>query len=248
MVKNSLFRIFIIESMKKFILSAVLPLLYLICACLSPAVHVKVRAEDNGYACIRSENVYLYSEENDKSGLFILPYTYYVKVLSSGVKYSYVEYLSDGPNTRKINGYCKNSELTFVDYVPVRPYLYYTLDVTYYIEDASPSIKDDDFLSTITITCAYYGEYRVGSKLYCYVLREGTFGYIPKPADLSYELNDEYDNHTPDESDAPAGNFGDHETMPPAQIASLVLLCILVPVIAALILRPPKKPPYESEE
>ncbi|MFQ7700767.1 MAG: hypothetical protein ACLRL0_05870 [Christensenellaceae bacterium] len=234
--------------MKKFILSAVLPLLYLICACLSPAVHVKVRAEDNGYACIRSENVYLYSEENDKSGLFILPCTYYVKVLSSGVKYSYVEYLSDGPNTRKINGYCKNSELTFVDYVPVRPYLYYTLDVTYYIEDASPSIKDDDFLSTITITCAYYGEYRVGSKLYCYVLREGTFGYIPKPADLSYELNDEYDNHTPDESDAPAGNFGDHETMPPAQIAILVLLCILVPVIAALILRPPKKPPYESEE
>ncbi len=234
--------------MKKFILSAVLPLLYFIGVGFSPSGYFPAKAEDAGYACIRSEDVYLYSEENDKSGLFVLPYTYYVRVLSTGVRYSYVEYLSDGPHTQKITGYCKTADLTFVDYTPARPYLYYTFDVTYYIEDASPSLKDDSFLSSITITCSYYGEYRVGSKTYCYVLREGTFGYIPKPSDLSYELNEEYDNHTSEESATDVGNFGDKETMPPAQIAILVLLCILVPVIAALILRPPKKPPYESEE
>ena len=167
--------------MKKFILSAVLPLLYFIGVGFSPSGYFPAKAEDAGYACIRSEDVYLYSEENDKSGLFVLPYTYYVRVLSTGVRYSYVEYLSDGPHTQKITGYCKTADLTFVDYTPDRPYLYYTFDVTYYIEDASPSLKDDSFLSSITVTCSYYGEYRVGSKTYCYVLREGTFGYIPKP-------------------------------------------------------------------
>ncbi len=234
--------------MKKFILSAVLPLLYLIFIVLSPTAATRAKASEGAYACIRSENVYLYSEENDKSGLFLLPYTYYVKVLNSGVKYCYVEYLSDGPNTRRITGYCKTSDLTFVDYIPSRPYLYCSFDVTYYIQDASPSIKDDSFLSSITVACAYYGDYKVGSKNYCYVFREGTFGYIPRPADLSYELNEEYEDHHSSGSDQQAGNFGEKESMPPAQIAILVILCLLVPVVAALILRPPKKPPYESEE
>lgn len=233
--------------MKKFILSALLPLLYFIVSGLYPSVRAPAEAESFSYACIRSENVYLYSEENDRSGLFLLPYTYYVKVLSTGAEYSYVEYLSDGPNTRKINGYCKTEELTFVDYIPERPYLYHTFDVTYYIEDPS-SEEGDGFLTSITVTCAYYGDYRVGSKLYCYVLREDTFGYIPKPSDLSYELSDEYDNHISEDPNTDAGNFGNDESMPPAQIAILVLLCILVPVIATLIIRPPKKPPYESEE
>lgn len=233
--------------MKKFILSALLPFLYFICAALLPAARPAAKAEEASYACIRSEDVYLYSEENDKSGLFILPYSYYVKVLSAGVRYAYVEYLSDGPNTRKLTGYCKTSDLTFVDYTPVRPYLYYTFDVTYYIEDASPILQDESFLSSITVTCAYYGEYRVGSKTYCYVLREDTFGYIPKPAEINYELNTEYEDHI-EEPTVDVGNFGNGETMSPAQIAVLILLCILVPVIAALILRPPKRPPYESDD
>lgn len=225
-----------------------LPFLYFILVSFSSAAIFPVKADDGTFACIRSEDVYLYSEENDRSGLFVLPYSYYVKILSTGIKYAYVEYLSDGPNTRKITGYCKTSELTFVDYVPQRPYLYYTFDVTYYIEDASPSIKDDSFLSSITVTCAYYGEYKVGSKSYCYVLRDSTFGYIPKPAGIAYEPNTEYDDRLTEEPTTNVGNFGDKETMPPAQIAILVILCILVPVIAALILRPPKKPPYESDE
>ena len=234
--------------MKKFLLSALLPFLFFL-RCTLPAP-LPAAAEDAGYACIRDTDVYLYAEENDRSGLFTLPYTYYVKVLATGIDYCYVEYLSDGPNTRRITGYCKTSELTFVDYVPERPYLYYTFDVTYYIEGSSPALSDDDFLTAITVTCAYYGEYRVGSEVYCYVLREGTFGYIPRPDGLEYELNGEYDSHMSEGSDTGAGNFGggESESMSPVQIALLVLLCILVPVIAALILRPPKKPPYETDE
>ena len=243
-------RAFIIESMKKFILSALLPFLYFLSSLLLPLPKpAEASAAETDYACIRSENVYLYAEENSRSGLFVLPYTYYVKVLAAGINYCYVEYLSDGPYTRKITGYCKTSDLTFVDYVPDRPYLYYTFDVTYYIEGSSPALSGDGFLSSITVTCAYYGEYRVGSEIYCYVLRDDTFGYIPRPEDLEYELTDEYDQHNSEEPDTGVGNFGgETEPMTPAQIALLVLLCVLVPVIAALILRPPKKPPYETEE
>ena len=208
-------------------------------------------AEEAEYACIRSDDIYLYAEENDRSGLFILPYTYYVKVLAPGIEYCRVEYLSDGPNTRKVTGYCKTADLTFVDYVPERPYLYYTFDVTYTIEGGAPSLSSDGFLTEITVTCAYYGEYRVGSKIYCYVLREGEFGYIPRPDDLDFDLNGEYEEHLSSaEPDTGAGNFtdGNGERMSTVQIVFIVLLCILVPVAAALILRPPKKPPYEPDD
>lgn len=237
--------------MKKFILSAFLPLLYFLCAAFFSVPFsrngAKAKADENGYACIRAENVYLYSEENDRSGLFVLPYSYYVRILSTGIKYAHVEYLSDGPNTRKITGYCKTSDLTFVDYTPVRPYLYHSFDVTYYIQDAPPT-GEDGFLSGITVSCSYYGDYKVGSKTYCYVYRDGVFGYIPKPLNLVYEQNDEYDNRNALDSASSAGNHTSKEAMPPAQIAILVILCILVPVIAALILRPSKKPPYEPDE
>ena len=237
------------ESMKKIICAALAPLLCLYI--LFPARQTPAAAEEAEYACIRSDDIYLYAEENDRSGLFILPYTYYVKVLAPGIEYCRVEYLSDGPNTRKVTGYCKTADLTFVDYVPERPYLYYTFDVTYTIEGGAPSLSSDGFLTEITVTCAYYGEYRVGSKIYCYVLREGEFGYIPRPDDLNFDLNGEYEEHLSSaEPDTGAGNFtdGNGERMSTVQIVFIVLLCILVPVAAALILRPPKKPPYEPDD
>ena len=90
-----------------------------------------------------------------------------------------------------------------MDYVPVRPYLYYTLDVTYHIEDASL------VRGRTTIFCRRIIDHlrvlrRLPGRLQALLLRPAgghAFGYIPKPADLSYELSDEYDDHTPDESE-----------------------------------------------
>lgn len=239
--------------MKKFIFSALLTPLILILSILSAlSSPVRAAAEDCGYACILGDNVYLYETESDSYGLFILPESYYVHVLSTGVGYSYVEYLSDGISTRRIRGYCKTSQLTFVDYVPVCPYLYCTLEVTYYIEDAGNVPSDDDFLYGITVSCAYYGKYTIGSKTYCYVLRDGKFGYIPMPSDFSYERNREYEEYIsslePDEPVVATGEPEKETGMAPAQIAILVLLCILVPVLAALILRPSKRRPFDPEE
>ena len=99
-------------------------------------------------------------------------------------------------------------QLTFVEYVPKRPYLYYVFDVYYKLDDKP--IEDSSFLTEIKVSCVYYGDFFLGGKTYCYVLRGDTFGYIPKPTTISYEENTEYadylDQHTPPTNETPTHN------------------------------------------
>ncbi|MBQ8322556.1 MAG: hypothetical protein IJX91_01170 [Clostridia bacterium] len=234
--------------MKKFILAALLPLLYfLYTVFLIPSLAVQATSATAGsYACVLTDTAYFYTARNEKRGLFLLPETYFVKVLSVDGDYCRVEYLYDDAYAKKLTGYAKTSDLTFVDYTPEHPYLYHLFEVRYTIDDAFSD--NDDFLSQITVTCAYYGDYKIGSETYCYVLRGDSFGYIPKPDDLTIERSTEYEDNLvvetpPAETDEPSEEDG----MPPAQIAILVALCLLVPVLAALILRPPKRPPYDAD-
>ena len=239
--------------MKKFVLS-VFPLFYFLCALFSPFLSIqrfRVHAETTAqYACILNENTYFYSTKDETRGLFLLPQTYYVKVLSKDVDFCYVEYLADSPKSKRLCGYAKTSELTFVDFLPQTPYLYHTFEVSYYINDGL--VGDSSFLNALTVECLYYGDYVVGTKTYCYVLRDESFGYVPKPNGFSYPKNSEYADYlstqipvTPDGSDE---TQTPNESMPPAQIAILVVLCLLVPTLATLILKPPRRPPYEQED
>lgn len=252
------------KTMKKFLFAALLPFFCLISFLLAPiaapasltiaspalsaSAETPVSVELGSYAYVPTEHVYLYSDVADESarrGLFRLPCSYYVRLLSSGGEYYRVEYLSDGKSTRQVRGYCKKSEVIPVDYTPAVPYLYKTVEVVYELPDGSDKGGN---LSVLKVICAYYGDYSDGTQTYCYVLRDESFGYIPKPADFSFERNTEYDSRHQEEL-PPADGQGDETTgMSPAQIVLLVLLCLLVPAIAALILRPSKRPPYESEE
>ena len=241
--------------MKKFLLRAFLPLLIFLYTGLFPshaalptiAAAASAAPTTGSYACILTD-AYFYAEPSEKHGLFLLPKTYYVKLLEYGADYSKIEYLSDSAHTQSLVGYAKTSALTFVDYVPARPFLYYLVDVKYRIEDAAPN--DSASLTELTVTCAYYGDYPIGSELWCYILRDGEFGYIPKPADLSYEQNTEYADRQQGESSAsesaPDGNG--KSSANPIQIAILIAVCLLIPLLAALILKPPRRPPYETEE
>lgn len=182
--------------------------------------------------------------------MFLLPKSYYVRLLEYRPDYSKVEYQTDGGNAKRVVGYVQTSALTFVDYVPQRPYLYYTFDLHYKIEDAERS--DSSFLTQLTFTCVYYGDYLIGSELYCYVLRGDEFGYVPKPASLVFEENSEYADHLASQQPAPEVSAPvDDEENPshsPVQIAILVAICLLVPILAALVLKPPRRPPYERDE
>lgn len=211
------------------------------------ATHV-VLADDlpsiGDYAYIPENNVYFYATPTAYKGVFLLPKTYYVRLLDYQTDFCKIEYLYDDVSVQKLVGYVKTEQVYFVDYVPKRPYLYYLFDVQYTIGDSS--FGDSAFLDKLTVSCAYYGDYRIGSQTYCYVLREGTFGYIPKPDALSFEENTEYADYlaaqTPPDSSTTESNDAS-----PYQIAVLIALCLLVPVLAALILKPPKKPPYDVE-
>ena len=195
------------------------------------------------YAYIPDDNVYFYPVPSEQRGIFLLPKTYYVRLLEYQPDFCRIEYLYDDVSTKKIIGYVKTDTLLFVDYIPHRPYLYYVFDVQYHIGDGT--FNDSAFLDEVTVTCAYYGDYVIGTKTYCYVLRGDTFGYIPKPTTLSFEENTEYADRLaitpPKTSSSPTA-----DNASPSQIAILIALCLLVPVLAALIIKPPKKPPRKT--
>ena len=204
------------------------------------------------YACILSDNAFFYAAPDEKSGLFLLPKSYYVRLLSYATEYCKIEYQTDGGGYEKLVGYAKTNQLTFVKYIPLRPYFSYVFEVSYRLD--STSQENSDFLNKITFDCAYYGDYKVGSNTYCYVLRNGEFGYVPKPEDLFLEENTEYNDYLASLTTPEPPSSSDVSTEPtetpssPAQIAILVALCLLVPLLAALILKPPRRPPYETEE
>ncbi|MBQ5926580.1 MAG: hypothetical protein IIX01_01495 [Clostridia bacterium] len=218
---------------------------------ITPSARLLAIADNSlygSYAYVPTESVYFYSDSPDESkrkGVFLLPCTYYVRILSAEQNYYRVEYLSDGATTKKITGYCKKDEIIPVDYIPDLPYLYLTVNVTYRLEESS---KQDSF-STITIPCIYYGDYKDGTQTYCYVLRNGSFGYVPKPYDLSFEPNTEYaDRHQ--STQTPSENSSAKEeknSLTAPQIVMLVLLCLLIPTVGAIIVRPGKKQPYDGE-
>ncbi len=235
--------------MKKRIFLTILSLLFFCAFSLPPCTprrvaRASVFPRSGDYACILTEAQFC-TAPNENTDIFSLPKTYYVKLLEYGNDYCKIEYLYDSADTKKLTGYVKTSSLTFVDYVPTRPYLYYFFDVTYRIDGKTD--EEDPFLSQITVTCVYYGDKRIGSQLYCYVLLENEFGYVPKPATLAFEENTEYADRlaakgkTPNAKEETGGSS-------PLQIAILVLLCLLVPVLAALVLKPPRRPPYEPDD
>ena len=234
--------------MKKFI---PLPLVYyLFLSFASPPSHSAKAEQSSSYACILSENVYLYSRENENSGLFILPYTYYVKVLSPGIEYCYVQYQTDSPPFKAIYGYCKSNEITFVDYVPTRPFLYYTIEATYRLDGYSELLSSDPVFSTVTLTYAYYGNYTVGSSAYCYVSLDGKTGYLPKTQEISYDLNPDYAQHTaslPAEQ-PPSEPQREESSVPVGQVVLLSVMGLLAVGVVYYLLRPraPVPPPPEE--
>ncbi len=239
--------------MKHRVFSTILSLLCLLAAYLAGAlapVSFRASAEElpqsGDYACVLQEGVFFYAAPDESRGLFLLPATYYVKLLDHGGEYCRVEYLYDDGQAKRLVGYVKTASLTFVDYLPEQPYFYRVFSLHYRIDETlSPS---DDFLNEITVDCAYYGDYKIGSKTYCYVLRGDSFGYVPKPADLIVPVNTEYEEYLASIRESSTEETpSEKENSSPAQIAILIALCLLVPVLAALILKPPRRPPYDLD-
>ena len=210
----------------------------------------KAAAEASTYAYIPNTGVAFYSdaEEATRLLLFYLPETYFVCILGETNNYYRVSYLEDVGSARKITGFVEKSSVIPVDFLPDTPYLDKKIEVTYYTSGSSD--KSGDILSHITVTCTYYGEYSENGKTYCYVLRGDSFGYVERPMGFTYSRNTEYAEKTkqPEPSDASEEPQTEKKGLTPAQIVFLVLLCLLIPTLAALVLRPPKKKNYPGDD
>ena len=237
--------------MKVLILLAVMLFLF-------PSPILRVRAEESGeaaspaaeeYAVAARNDVWLYSEENEESGLFLLPYTYYVRVLERGEEYSAVVYGEDAAPYRTVEGYCKTDLLTFVGFIPERPFLKLEVTVTYTVPGASSQMGNGTF-DEIERTFHYYGTSYLGTQRYFYVLSDGVFDYIPAARDVNYELNTDYLTDTAgpaEETPAPAPE--PDASLTGIEIAALVAGILAVAAIAFFVLRGRKAPvPAETDD
>lgn len=233
-----------IAAMKVLILIAALLFLF-------PSPVLCVRAEEAAspaaevYAVAARNDVWLYAEENEESGLFLLPYTYYVRVEERGEEFSSVVYGTDEAPYRAVRGYCKTEMLTFVDFIPERPFLKLEVTLTYTVPDF---FRDGNgTFDEIERTFHYYGTSYLGTQRYFYVLSDGVFDYIPAARDVNYELNTDYLTDV----SAPAEELPVEEESSSAlsgiEIAALILGILAVAAIAFFVLRGRKAPSAAAE-
>lgn len=222
-----------ISLMKRF-----LPFLFILLFFSAPqAKAVSAGAETERYAVAASRDVWFYSEANDDKGLFVLPYTYYVKILSEGDPFCAVEYHDGSEGYQKVSGFCKRDALTFVDFVPERPFLKKRIRLTYTI-DGNNGVGEGAFDSAER-TVSFYGTYSSGTAQYFYVYADGVFDYVPAVQTVSYDLNVDYLASASTEPTTPPVSS---EGLNGGQIAVICVLCVAAVAIAVLLLRG-KKPP-----
>lgn len=207
--------------MKKLSIFVLTALLF--AGCL-PSLTAFAEAEAESYARVTQEGVYFYRYADESAGLFILPRTYFVKITGEAGNFYKVSY---GDAGAALEGYCKASEVTPVNYIPETPYLSYTVTVTFRADSGGMDLPDS-FFTEYEAEAAYYGEFMYGSATCYYVNMEGQFGYVPAAAcsAVNYPENTEHpEEETPPAEEEPAAeqSFG---------ALNVVLICVLA--VAAL--------------
>ena len=200
-----------------------------------------VSAESEVYAVAETADVWFYASENESDKLFCIPRTYYVKIVSRGERFSLCEYLKDNAPYKKVLGYCLTNSLTFVDFIPQRPYLYREVTVEYVLPGAA--LGDGKFAGK-TETFVYYGTRYENGQLYFYVGKNGEFDYVPASEELVFDLNTDY---LPEpETNAVGGKRP--EGMSAVQIVLITLSAVALLVVAVFVARGKKTAPPENFE
>ncbi len=149
-------------------------------------------AETENYARVLQDGVYIYQDASFQEPLFSIPFGYYLKVENSNsgaVKVSY-----GNGNYPTIYGYARESELTFVDYVPTTPY-----SVIKVSTDVNDVLFNDITLQTPYFNVPkneilyYYGEIDNGDNILCYVYYFKKLGFIDKTSLNPFTIPDNQD-------------------------------------------------------
>ena len=143
-------------------------------------------ADEVYYAKINSESAFLYSSPNEENSLFLLPKTYFVKLINEANKdYYFCSY-------KDIKGYVKKNDVLAMNGLPSQPYLdglFRTFSLDGLGLYSSPSYSQENLLATIpylTDNLVFYGEIQgqelvpeKGKKwIYCKYSDQNIFGYV----------------------------------------------------------------------
>ena len=237
-----------IAAMKRF-LPLLAALLFGLSVLLPPSLTAHAETQElpigERYAVAAREDVWFYSAENGESGLFLVPYTYYVKVLREGTPYTAVQYLDDVPPFRAVTGFCKTELITFVDFVPTRPYLRREITVTYTV--AGDKLLGGGAFDAIEKRFVYYGTSYAGTARYFYVYADGVFDYVPATQEILYEYNTDYLTPASGEAEQPPAE--EPSAAPTAvQIAAICAAVLAVLIVAVLVLRGKQPRSVPAEE
>lgn len=198
-------------------------------------------AAEGRFAVAAREDVWFYAAEDEESGLFLVPYTYYVRVLREGTLYTAVQYLDDAAPYRAVTGFCKTEMLTFVDFIPERPFLKKEITLTYTL-DAENAMGKGAF-DKIERTFLYYGTSYAGTARYFYVYSDGVFDYVPAMQDIVYEHNTDYLEPVSGEPEKPPAESASPSAL---QIAAICAAVLVPAAIAFFVLRGKKPSPAEE--
>ena len=212
---------------------------------LRPLPALSASAAQEPYAYVPDGDVWFYAGETESSRVFLLPKTYYVRILSTGEQFCRVEYLLDDGLYRKVTGYCKTEDIIPVDYIPSRPYLRKEITLSYSLPTAGGTGSGlGGAFASVERTFVYYGQRYDGAKLYYYVLSDGTFDYIPAEEELAYELNTDYlDYVASKETAGTGGTVADPpEGMNAAVIVVICVACAAAVAVAVFVVKGKKAP------
>lgn len=206
---------------------------------LSLPVPKKVSAAETvRYAVAATSDVWFYARADESSRLFQLPYTYYVRVTGEGDPFVPAEYLEDEGPYRKLSGFCRREALTFVDFVPERPFLFRELTLRYSLPQQT--LLGGGKFSEAERTVVFYGRREEGGQLYYYVGADGMFDYVPAEAELTYELNTDYLQSAAGGGETQSGLSG-------AAIAAICAACVAAVGAAVFVIRGKKPVQPEAE-
>ncbi|MBQ3234794.1 MAG: hypothetical protein IJA97_01375 [Clostridia bacterium] len=218
---------------------------------LQTANFFPVSAQTDSYARILSNSIYIYQDQSLQEPMFAVPYSYYVKVeerTDGVVRVSYGD--GDYP---KIYGFMKESELSFVDYVPTSPYS--VIKVSTDISDilwSDAELKTPYFNVPKNEILYYYGEIEKNDVVTCFVYYSKKLGYVDKASlnpfsitpnpDPLPEIDGEQEENPPDTESATKINpLGEH-----IQVIIIVGISIVSISVVYFLFKPSKNKTEEE--
>lgn len=191
----------------------------------------------SSYARATSREAYFCTSADLATGIFAVPYTYCVEILSEEGDWYRVKYAEDYGIYRAVYGYVQKSDFEVLSEAPQTVFLYKSVSVTFSQDAPAGNLP---VIDDITVTAAFYGSYYSGAAGYSYVLCDDSFGYIVG-ANEDYPLILPEDDAADTEDDAQPNNSV-------TVVAAVVIGALALLALALLVLSGKKRPKHTHED